>query len=77
MCMCVCVRVTALSGIFLAVHLANKAIFHQLSPLTLQVTVNYRNVTFTILSPSVPETVSMREMNLRIVAKAGARTCDL
>ena len=48
----------------IAVHLGNKVIFYQLSPLTLQGTVIFRNATQTILSPSMPETVSIREINL-------------
>ena len=48
----------------IAVHLGNEVIFYQLSPLTLPGTVNSRNATQTILSPSVPETVSIREINL-------------
>ena len=42
----------------------NKVIFYQLSQLTLQVSVNSCNATQTILSPSVPETGSTREINL-------------
>jgi len=42
---CVSVRVTALYGIIIAVHVGNKVIFYQLSPLTLQETVDSRNVT--------------------------------
>ena len=48
----------------IAVHLGNQVIIYPLSLLTLQVTVNTRNATQTILSPSVPETVSIREINL-------------
>ena len=48
----------------IAVHLGNEVIFYQLPPLTLQGTVKYLNVTQTISSPSVPETVSIREINL-------------
>jgi len=47
--------------LIIAAHLGNKVIFYQLSPQTLLVTVNSCNVTKTILSPSVPETVSTRE----------------
>jgi len=43
--------------LIIAAHLGNKVIFDQLSPQTLLVTVNSCNVTQTILSPSVPETV--------------------
>ena len=59
-----CVR-ALLSLVFIrAVHRGNKVIFYQFSPLTLQGTVNFRNVTQTILSPTVPETVSIREIIL-------------
>ena len=64
----------ALSGIYVAVHLGNKVICYQLSPLTLEVTVNSRNATKTILSPwSVPETVSILEMNLWNIAENGPK----
>ena len=63
-CGSVCVR-TLLCLVFnTAVHLGNEVIFYQLSPLTLQGTVNSRNATQTNPSPFVPETVSIREINL-------------
>jgi len=62
-----CVRVTALLVFIIAVHLGNQVFFYQLSPLTMQVTE-------TILSPSVPETVKIREIDLINVAKAGANS---
>jgi len=64
-----CVCVSALVFCITA-HLGNEIIVitnHQIA-------VNYCNV---ILSSSVPETVSIREINLRNVAEAGARTRDL
>ena len=48
----------------IAVHLGYEVTFHQLSPLTLQGTVNSRNATQTLLSLSKSETVSIREINL-------------
>ena len=63
-CGSVCVRALLCLVFITAVHIANEVIFYQLSPLTLQGTVNSRNATQTILSPSVPETVSIRELNI-------------
>ena len=63
-CGSVCVRVLLCLVFIIAVHLGNRILFYQLSPLTLQVTVNSCNAAQTILSPSVPETVSIREINL-------------
>jgi len=58
--LCVCEWLLCLV-FFIEVHLGNKDIFYQLSPLTSLVVVNFRNVTHTILNPSVRETVSIRE----------------
>ena len=64
-CVCsVCVCALLCLVFIIAVHLGNEVIFYQLSPLTLPGTVNSRNATQTILIPSVPETVSIREINL-------------
>ena len=70
-CGSVCVRVLLCLVFIIAVHLGNKVIFYQLSSLTLLVAVNSRNATQTISSPSVLETVSIREMNLRNTAEGG------
>ena len=43
-----CVRALLCLVFIIAVHLGNEVIFYQLSPLTLQVTVNSRNATQTI-----------------------------
>ena len=61
----------------IAVHLSNKVIFYELSRLTLQVTVNSHNATQTILSPSVPEAVSIREINLENSQKVGREPSPL
>ena len=47
-CVCVCVRVLLCLVFIIAVHLGNEVIFYQLSPLTLQITVNSHNATQTI-----------------------------
>ena len=60
-CGSVCVRALLCLVFIIAVHLGNEVIFYQLSPLTLQGTVNSHNATQTILSPSVPKTVSIRK----------------
>jgi len=72
----VCVQVYVCAcNCFVWYSLLIQGIVYQLSPLTLHVTVNSRNVTHAILSLSVPETVSIREINLRIVVEdAWART---
>ena len=41
---CVCEGSAACLLIIVAVHIGNKGIFHQISPLTFKVTVNSRNV---------------------------------
>ena len=64
LCMCVCVCALLCLVFIIAVHLGNEVILYQLSPLTLPGTVNSRNATQTIVSPSVPEAVSIREINL-------------
>ena len=59
-------------GLLFAVHLGFQVIFYQLSPLTLQVTVDSRNARQIILSPSVPETGSIQEMNFWNIPEGGA-----
>ena len=58
---CVCI---ACPVFIIAAQLGNKVICYQLSPLTLQITVNSCTATQTIKCPSVLETVSIRETNL-------------
>ena len=60
----VCVRVLLCLVFIIAVYLGNEIFIYQLSPLTLQVTVNSCNVTQAILSPSVLETVAAEVANV-------------
>ena len=73
----VCMRALLCLIIIIAVHRGNEVIFYQLSPLTLQSTLNFRNATQTILSPYVPETVPIRELNLLNTAGGGMRARHL
>ena len=73
MCGSVCVRDALLCLVFIiAVHLGNKVIFYQLSPLTFQVTVNSCNATQTIISPSVSKTIDSRNKSLKYRRRWGA-----
>ena len=75
---CACVYCFVWQALFIiAVHLGNKVIFYQLSLLTLQVTVNSRNATQTILSLPVPETSidsKNKPLKYRNTTEGGART---
>jgi len=68
---CMCVFVTALSGIYQSGPSSYRGNCHHLPPLKLNITVNSCNAIH-LFASLWPETALIREMNIRVVAEAGA-----
>jgi len=60
-CKCICVRVTALSGIYYSGPSCKQGNYLPVNTVDIAGRSKFHNVTQTILSPSVPETLSIRE----------------